>query len=125
MVYTDGTLLVADTIDELHNFAQSIGMERSWFKQDPEYPYYEVWGYKLEQAMEKGAIKQTSKHCLLLSLQMSETGQNSPNILLMQIDKLLEYDGYYPASLPRQLIVKLMEKLTNLAVDTNIKSPIK
>lgn len=31
MIYTDGIHLVADTLDELHKFANSIGIKRNYF----------------------------------------------------------------------------------------------
>jgi len=31
MVYTDGIHLVADSLEELHEFAHKIGLKREWY----------------------------------------------------------------------------------------------
>ncbi len=55
MIYTDCTHLIADTIDELHDFAQSIGLKRGWF-QPESYPHYDLFRGKVKRALSKGAI---------------------------------------------------------------------
>jgi len=40
-VYTDGKHLVADTIDELHRFAEKMNLKRLWF-QDHRHPHYDL-----------------------------------------------------------------------------------
>jgi len=56
MVYTDGKHLVADNINELHRFAQSIGLKRKWF-QDHRIPHYDLTTWAIYQkAHFKGAI---------------------------------------------------------------------
>ena len=42
MVYTDGVHLVADTEEELHKFAQKIGLKRSWYQDKSHYPHYDL-----------------------------------------------------------------------------------
>lgn len=37
MIYTDGTHLVADYLQELHEFAQSVGLKRKWFQERHEH----------------------------------------------------------------------------------------
>lgn len=34
--------LIADTVDELHQFAKQIGMRRSWFQDDRRLPHYDL-----------------------------------------------------------------------------------
>lgn len=46
--------LVADTLDELHEFAQGIGLRREWF-QDKRLPHYDVSKSKAKEAIKAGA----------------------------------------------------------------------
>lgn len=50
MIYFDGVHLVADTVSELHNFAQQLGLKRCWFQTARKHPHYDVLGqgYKNE-----------------------------------------------------------------------------
>lgn len=36
--------LIVDTVDELHEFAQIIGLKRNWFQEKPNKPHYDVKG---------------------------------------------------------------------------------
>lgn len=61
MVYTDGVHLIADSWDELHKFAQSIGLKREWFQQHPRHPHYDIiTASKMRRAIKAGAIKMRS-----------------------------------------------------------------
>lgn len=111
MVYTDKTMLVADTVEELHDFAQGIGISKEHYRDHDEYPHYEIWGYKVDKAFERGAINTRTNEVLILSMQISRKGQNDPAILVKQIDKLLEYDGYLQNSLHRKLLSQLYAKM--------------
>lgn len=55
--------LTADTLKELHEFALSIGMKRSWFQLSAgkEIPHYDLTASKRKQAVIKGAIEITRK----------------------------------------------------------------
>ena len=56
MVYTDGVHLMADDLRELHRFAKSIGLKRSWFQDHPRHPHYDLTSpNKLERAILHGA----------------------------------------------------------------------
>lgn len=45
MIYFDGVHLATDgSIEELHIFAQSIGLKREWFQSHPRHPHYDVFG---------------------------------------------------------------------------------
>jgi hypothetical protein len=55
MVFTDNTHLVATTLDELHEFAQKIGLKRSWFQAKKDHPHYDLMGSKKDLAIKKGA----------------------------------------------------------------------
>lgn len=65
-VYTDGVHLVADTIEELHAFAESIGMKRKWF-QNHRKPHYDLLGRRAEIAYLKGAKKVTNRECVRIA----------------------------------------------------------
>jgi hypothetical protein len=66
MVYTDGVHLVADTLDELHAFAESIGMKRSWFQDHPRHPHYDTISKgKKSKAIKAGAILISSKEIVM------------------------------------------------------------
>ncbi|WP_296276992.1 DUF4031 domain-containing protein [Pseudomonas sp. UBA7530] len=47
--------LVADTLDELHDFAARLGLRRSWF-QSRNYPHYDVTISVRQRALSMGAI---------------------------------------------------------------------
>ncbi len=43
MIYTDGVHLVGDELQELHQFAQSVGLKREWFQEEqPDHPHYDI-----------------------------------------------------------------------------------
>jgi hypothetical protein len=45
MILFDGVHLATNgPIEELHEFAQSIGLKREWFQDHPRHPHYDVWG---------------------------------------------------------------------------------
>lgn len=50
--------LLADTLDELHDFAQKIGLKRSWF-QNGSAPHYDLTASRRIEAVKAGAIELT------------------------------------------------------------------
>lgn len=42
MLYTDGTHLIGDNLEELHFFAISVGLKRRWFQDHPQHPHYDI-----------------------------------------------------------------------------------
>lgn len=61
MVYTDGVHLIADSWDELHAFAQGIGLKREWFQEHPRHPHYDIiTKTKVKKALARGAVKMQS-----------------------------------------------------------------
>jgi len=43
MLLTDGVHLVSDfCLEELHFFAQQIGLKREWFQDHPRHPHYDL-----------------------------------------------------------------------------------
>ena len=49
--------LFADTIEELHIFAQKIGLKRSWFQGKGSRPHYDLVASKRADAVLKGAVE--------------------------------------------------------------------
>lgn len=72
-VYTDGIHLVATTLDELHAFAQAIGMKPKWFqKRRPQHPHYDILSHRrLAAAYVRGAINVRSRQIV----EMFESGE--------------------------------------------------
>jgi len=68
MVYTDNIHLVADSLSELHGFAEKIGLKRHYYHGVRKgHPHYDVLGKKKQLAIANGAIVITSKELLLIS----------------------------------------------------------
>ncbi len=42
MICTDGTHLTGDSLQELHRFAQSVGLKREWFQEHHCHPHYDI-----------------------------------------------------------------------------------
>lgn len=49
--------LVADTVEELHEFAKKLGMQKAWFQLDASYPHYDITVESRVRALEFGAIE--------------------------------------------------------------------
>lgn len=49
--------LLADSLDELHDFAQSIGLKKEWFQGHTKYPHYDMNKNRRYVAVKKGAIE--------------------------------------------------------------------
>lgn len=47
--------LVADSLDELHSFADRLGLKRSWFQSKTLYPHYDVTKTVRNRALALGA----------------------------------------------------------------------
>jgi hypothetical protein len=48
--------MIADTLDELHNMAERIGMQRRWF-QPRSFPHYDLSEPKRALAVQAGAVE--------------------------------------------------------------------
>lgn len=48
--------LVADSLDELHQFAVRLGLKRAWFQDKASYPHYDVTTSVRERALVLGAL---------------------------------------------------------------------
>jgi hypothetical protein len=59
--------MVADTLGELHEMADRIGVQRRWF-QDTRHPHYDVSKSKRELAVMLGAYETTDVGCVVVAL---------------------------------------------------------
>jgi len=48
--------MVADTLQELHDFASRLGLQRRWFQNRDRYPHYDVTVAVRMRALRMGAI---------------------------------------------------------------------
>lgn len=48
--------MVADTLEELHDFANHLGLQRRWFQNRGRYPHYDVTVAVRLKALRMGAI---------------------------------------------------------------------
>lgn len=49
--------LVADSLEELHGFAASLGLKRAWFQDRASYPHYDVTTAVRDRALRLGALQ--------------------------------------------------------------------
>lgn len=54
--WTSSCHMFADSVEELHEFANKIGMRREWF-QDKKLPHYDLTAKRRQLAMQYGAIE--------------------------------------------------------------------
>lgn len=73
MTYTDGIHLVADSLEELHEFASSIGIKRCWFHgMRKGHPHYDLPKGKRDAAFLAQVQYRDSREILLCSKKMFE-----------------------------------------------------
>ena len=53
--------MLADTLEELHLMADTIGVQRKWFQDKASTPHYDICKAKREIAVENGAIEVTRR----------------------------------------------------------------
>lgn len=111
MVYTDKIHLVADTLEELHEFASNIGMKSEWFQDHPSHPHYDIWGIILKKALDKGIQIEDSKKILEIAKKAREKEKiikKSPKqVIIIQETDIINYSN-------KTFITKLFLYLTNL-----------
>jgi hypothetical protein len=61
--WKDSCHMYADTLDELHAFAKSIGLKRAWF-QDKRLPHYDLNVGRHRAALAKGAVQHTRRQAV-------------------------------------------------------------
>jgi len=64
--------LVADSADELHRFAQRLGLRRAWFQRSASYPHYDVTAELRERAIELGALSGSRRQIITCARRLKE-----------------------------------------------------
>lgn len=66
-IFTDGVHLVSDTsVDELHEFAQGIGLKREWFQDKLREPHYDMTvRWRAKRAEDHGAIVVSTREIIM------------------------------------------------------------
>lgn len=61
--------LLADSLEELHIFAKSIGLQRAWFQEPPKsrYPHYDIPETRRMIAVKKGAIEIDRRQTIVIA----------------------------------------------------------
>lgn len=71
--------LVADSIDELHDFAKELGLQRAWFQHAASYPHYDVTVEVRARALERGAFAGSRMQIMTCARKLkAELGQPRP-----------------------------------------------
>lgn len=66
--------LIADTLPELHEFAQRLGLKRSWFQRD----HYDISMSVRVRAITLGAKEITLRDCSLMTVLRRRQGPDAP-----------------------------------------------
>ena len=56
MIYTDNARMIGDDIEDLHEFAQKIGLRRGWFNDYKHKPHYDILETPLQRAIKSGKV---------------------------------------------------------------------
>lgn len=57
--------MLADSLDELHLFAQQLGVPRRWFHRNASYPHYDITRELRDYALSRGALSGSRKSIIL------------------------------------------------------------
>ncbi|WP_080307120.1 DUF4031 domain-containing protein [Burkholderia pseudomallei] len=69
--------LVADSLDELHGFAKSLGLKRGWFQAQASLPHYDVTVEVRDVALSRGAMQADRRTLVLRGRQLKLELQDS------------------------------------------------
>ena len=56
--------MMADTEEELHAMAASLGLKREWFQEHATLAHYDICKAKRAQALRLGAVEEDTKDCI-------------------------------------------------------------
>ncbi len=78
MIYTDGVHLISTTSpEELHKFAQGIGLQREWY-QDHRHPHYDILNDQIRRkALREGAKLVDRKHLVRVAREVKRNGDKN------------------------------------------------
>ena len=63
--------MTADSLDELHAFATSIGVKRCWYHRGTRHPHYDVTDEQQERALAAGAESVDTRTLLTLARRLA------------------------------------------------------
>ncbi|WP_233518855.1 DUF4031 domain-containing protein [Paraburkholderia xenovorans] len=69
--------LVADSLDELHRFAKSLGLKRGWFQAKASLPHYDITVEVRDLALSRGAVQADRRMLVLRGRQLKFELQES------------------------------------------------
>lgn len=64
--------MAADTVAELHDFAEQLGINRCWFHRGARHPHYDVTDQQRDMAISAGALAVNSRALLAAAKQSQE-----------------------------------------------------
>ena len=83
--------LVAESLPELHRFAQKIGLKRSWFQDKASYPHYDVTDSMRNRALRMGAA-QGDRRTIIQCAKMLKTELTAPAHVHLPAQQALPLD---------------------------------
>ncbi|MBB4517391.1 DUF4031 domain-containing protein [Paraburkholderia fungorum] len=63
--------LSADSVDELHGFAQAVGINRCWYHSGARHPHYDITEPQRATAIENGAIAVSQRELMQVARRIS------------------------------------------------------
>jgi hypothetical protein len=76
--------MVADSVDELHSFADKLGLRRQWFQHRTLYPHYDLTEAVRRKAIALGAVESDKRGVVecakRLRLQLNEAARADASI---------------------------------------------
>lgn len=73
--------MVADSIEELHEFSKLLGMQKAWFQHSASYPHYDITVETRVRAMELGAIEGSRVQIISCARKLkAELNQPAPSL---------------------------------------------
>ncbi|WP_432263374.1 DUF4031 domain-containing protein [Cupriavidus sp. TMH.W2] len=71
--------MTADTLAELHQFAESIGVKRCWYHRGARHPHYDITTDQREHAIQAGALSIGSRELLVIAKGIDRSAVNAGN----------------------------------------------
>lgn len=79
--------LVADSLTELHSFANALGLQRRWFQLNASYPHYDITEENRFLAISMGALEASRRQTIACARLLKKEHQK--NIAKMEFQKEL------------------------------------
>lgn len=73
--------MIADTLEELHAMADTIGVQRKWFQNKASFPHYDICLTKRASALRNGALTITISELGHKMRELRQTSEYSPDAL--------------------------------------------